>query len=129
MSLKVATYLIIDEQTGASGFDYDLAQKFARFIHAELDIRVYDNLDGLFEALANHEIDLMRTFEFLYISNVYICACVLLLTETSFRSAIFLPRVLFTLIFRSPAIHFCIDFLHFSFCDCFSSSSSFASKK
>jgi membrane-bound lytic murein transglycosylase F len=56
---SAATYLIINEQTGASGFDYDLARKFAHFIDAELDIRVYDNLGEMFQALEEHEIDLI----------------------------------------------------------------------
>tara|TARA_B100001094_G_scaffold333396_1_gene411433 strand:- start:6614 stop:8107 length:1494 start_codon:yes stop_codon:yes gene_type:complete len=54
-----ATYLVIQDKDHASGFDYDLAQKFANFIGAELDMVVFDNISQMFNALKNKEIDLI----------------------------------------------------------------------
>lgn len=40
-----------------SGLDYELGKKFAEYLHVELVVKEFDNLNSLFAALENNEID------------------------------------------------------------------------
>ena len=51
------TYLTSDQ--GESGFDYEMAAKFAKHLNVPLEMMPYTNRHQLFEALRNNEIDIV----------------------------------------------------------------------
>ena len=49
---------ILDGQ-GRSGFDYEMATRFAKYLNLPLDIKPYNSISALYDALDNQEIDLI----------------------------------------------------------------------